>query len=176
MRIVFKIALALALSVAALSAQTTVPLPLEPLTFLLGEWEAAGGGQPGAGTGGTTFARSLQDRVIVRTNYAIYPASATAPASRHDDSMMIYASEAGGVRADYYDSEGHVIRYAVSVTAPGHVSLVSDVVSGAPRYRLTYTLGPGGVLQGRFDVAPPGQPDAFTSYLAWDSRKVKPGD
>lgn len=175
MRIVFKVALALALSVGGLSAQTRVPSQLEPLTFLLGTWEPAGGGQPGAGTGGTTFARSLQDRVIVRTNYAIYPASATAAASRHDDSMIIYVSETGAVRADYYDDEGHVIRYAVTAGAPGSVSFVSDVVSGAPRYRLTYTLGSGGVLQGRFDVAPPGQPDAFSSYLAWESRKVTSG-
>ena len=35
---------------------------------------------------------------------------------------MILYSHAGAVRADYYDSEGHVIRYAVRSPAAGEAS------------------------------------------------------
>src|ERR1700694_4412539 len=47
------------------------PVPLALLQFLFGEWEGIGD-QAGA-TGGFTFAPSVQDRVIVRTNYSNTP-------------------------------------------------------------------------------------------------------
>jgi len=166
--------LALAITAAATGSRAAPPPPLAPLTFLLGEWDSAGSGKPGEASGKATFALSLQDRVLVRTSYAEYPASATAPASRHDDLMIIYATGGAGVRADCCDSEGHVIHYTVTVARPGETSFVSDVLSGAPRYRLTYTLGSDGVLKGEFEIAPPGKPEAFGRYLAWESRQAKP--
>ena len=168
------VALAFAVIAAAASVCAEVPKQLEPLTFLLGEWEAAGGGQPGQGTGTAAFARSLQDRVIIRTSYAEYPASKTAPASRHDDLMVIYAGEGERIRADYYDNEGHIIHYTVTAAVPGEASFVSDAISGAPRFRLSYKLGADGLLKGEFAIAPPGKPDTFARYLAWESRKAAP--
>jgi hypothetical protein len=159
--------------VAASAAATAPPKQLEPLVFLIGEWGGAGSGNPGQGAGVATFVRSLQDRVIIRTSYAEYPATGTSPASRHDDLMIIYVAEDGKVRADYYDNEGHVIRYVVTVNGPGDVSFVSEVSSNAPRYRLSYKSAPGDIVKGRFEVAPPGKPDAFTEYLAWDSKKTR---
>jgi hypothetical protein len=149
------------------------PAPLEALTFLLGTWGASGSGQPGTAAGTATFARSLQDRVIIRTSFAEYPATKTTPASRHDDLMIIYATDGAGIRADYYDNEGHVIRYAVTVATAGDATFMSDIVSGEPRYRLTYKLAPDGILRGTFAVAPPGKPEAFQQYLAWESRKTR---
>ncbi len=154
-------------------ASAAPPPQLEPLAFLIGEWTASGAGSPGAGTGVATFSRSLQDHVILRTSYAEYPASAMRPASRHDDLLITYVAASGAVRADYYDSEGHVIRYAVSSPAPGEAVFLSDVVSGEPRYRLRYTLGPDAVLKGEFAIAPPGKPEAFVPYLQWESRKAR---
>src|SRR5207344_2341135 len=141
------------------------PKDLRPLGFLLGDWQADRGGMPGEASGGFTFAPSLQDRVIVRTNYAEYPAASGKPASRHDDMMVLYATESGELRADYYDSEGHFIRYVGTMPSAGELILVSEISSGAPRFRLTYELGPDGVLDGRFEVAPPGKPDSFGPYL-----------
>ena len=86
--------------------------------------------------------------------------------------MVIYATEGAGVRADYYDSEGHVIRYSVTSAAPGEATFLSDVVAGAPRFRLNYKLGADNLLKGEFAIAPPGKPEAFAPYLAWESRKV----
>jgi hypothetical protein len=179
-RTVLGVALALGLmatygaDMTAVSAPGAGPAPLEPLTFLLGTWGASGSGQPGTAAGTATFARSLQDRVIVRTSSAEYAATTTTPEFRHDDLMIIYATDRSGVRADYYDNEGHVIHYAVTVAGAGEATFLSDIVNGEPRYRLTYRVGPIGVLNGAFAVAPPGKPEAFEQYLAWESRKTEP--
>ena len=166
------LAVVLAASSVGLSAVgAAVPKGLGPLGFLLGDWRADGGGKPGEAIGGFTFAPSLQDRVIVRTNHAEYPATADKPSSRHDDLMVLYATESGELRADYYDSEGHVIRYVGSTPSASELTLVSEVLSGAPRFRLRYRLTPDGVLDGRFEIAPPGKPEAFGPYLAWTSRR-----
>ena len=151
------------------SIRAEPPPPLAPLRFLVGEWEGIGD-QAGA-TGGFTFASSLQDRVLVRTNYSNTPATAGTPASRHDDLMVVYV-EAGLVKADYFDSEGHVIRY-VADARPGEVVFVSEIKAAEPRYRLTYRQGSSSTLIGTFDVAPPGQPEAFRLYLSWTARKLK---
>jgi hypothetical protein len=145
------------------------PAPLEPLQFLVGNWEGVGG-QAGA-TGGFTFAPGVQDRVIVRTNYSDTPPSGGKPASRHDDLMVIYV-DAGLVKAEYFDNEGHVVRY-VAEARPGEVMFLSEIKPSEPRYRLTYTRGSATTLNGKFDIAPPGQPEAFASYLSWTARKVK---
>jgi hypothetical protein len=149
------------------------PAPLEPLAFLIGEWEAAGAGQPGSGTGRAVFSRALQDRVILRSSYAEYPGSGAAPGSRHDDLLVVYVAADGAVRADYYDSEGHVIRYRVTSPAPGQAVFVSEPETGKLRYRLSYELAPRDVLRGEFAIAPPDEPTAFKPYLAWESRRAK---
>jgi hypothetical protein len=166
------VAVAAGVLVAGSSALAAPPAALEPLAFLLGEWRAAGAGAPGPGTGAAEFTRGLQDRVILRRSYAEYPAADGRPASRHDDLMVIYADPQGTVRADYHDNEGHVIRYVVQVPAPGRAVFLSDAGGGGMRFRLTYELGPTGVLKGEFATAPPGAPEAFKAYLTWESRRA----
>lgn len=168
------IVLGIAIGVQARSAVEAAPSGLAPLEFLLGEW-VVDKGKPDEPSGRTTFTWGLQDRVILRTNYADYPASERGPASRHDDLMVIYAGEGegAGIRADYYDSEGHVIRYTVRVPRPNVAIFVSNAAKGSPRYRLTYELTEAG-LQGKFEIAPPGAPEAFSPYLVWKSQRVSP--
>jgi hypothetical protein len=85
--------------------------------------------------------------------------------------MVIYAAPGGGgARADYYDSEGHVIRYAVQSPAANQAVFTSDATTGAPRVRLTYRLE-GGVLEGTFEIASPEAPDVFKPYLSWEAHK-----
>jgi hypothetical protein len=160
--------LALVLVLASISAaRAEPPASLVQLRFLLGDWEAI----PDASgvTGGFSFSPGVQDHVIVRTNYSISPAADGKPSSRHDDLMVIY-DEAGTVRADYFDNEGHIIRYVAQPKAAS-VVFVSEIKPSEPRYRLTYDVGADDVLNGRFEVSAPGKPDAFTQYLAWKARK-----
>jgi hypothetical protein len=145
------------------------PAPLAPLQFLLGAWEGIGD-QAGA-TGGFTFAPGVQDHVIIRTNYSNTPPRGGKPASRHDDLMVIYV-DAGLVRAEYFDSEGHVLRY-VADARPDEVVFLSEIKPSEPRYRLSYTRGSATTLNGKFDVAPPGKPEMFAPYLSWTARKVR---
>lgn len=165
----WRVGLALVLVLASISAvRAEAPASLVPLRFLLGDWEAIPDSSGGA-TGAFSFSSGVQEHVIVRTNYSISRAADAKPSSRHDDLMVIY-DEAGTVRADYFDNEGHVIRYVVQPKARS-VAFVSEIKPSEPRYRLTYDLGADGILNGRFEVAAPGKPDAFTQYLAWKARK-----
>jgi len=160
------------LLLAASATPAAAPPELEPYAFLIGEWVSSGSGQPGAGTGTAVFSRSLQDRVIVRTSFADYPAGNSQGGSRHDDLMIVYV-DPGGVRADYYDSEGHVIRYSVESPGPGQAVFRSDESEGQPTFRLSYKLDSGGGLDGQFEIAPPGNAAEFHPYLSWHSAKAQ---
>jgi len=148
------------------------PPELEPLGFLIGDWAASETGQPTGASGAAVFTRGVQDKVILRTSYAEYPEAAGKPMSRHDDLMVVYAVAGAGARADYYDSEGHVIRYVVHSPAPGTAVFMSEVSPGEPRFRLSYRLEAAGVLKGEFAIAPSAAPDAFKQYLTWESHKA----
>lgn len=154
------------------SAMAAEPAGLQPFAFLVGEWVSAGEGQPGVAAGTAVFTRDLQDNVIVRKSYADYPAVGGDPASRHEDLMVIHAAGDGPVRAEYYDNEGHFIRYVVSSHKAGEAVFLSAPQPGQPRYRVSYELGDDGVLKGDFAVSPTGAADAFKSYLSWESRKA----
>ncbi len=138
---------------------------LDYLSFLIGEWVALS--QPGEPTGGFTFSLQLQGKAILRTNYADYPATAGRPASRHEDLLVIYLED-GALRGDYYDSEGHVIRYT-GESGPGVVTFTSPPTANEPGFRLSYRLAPGGLLEGAFEIITPGGP---VPYLAWQAKKA----
>jgi len=100
---------------------------LDELRFLIGEWEGVGEGGPGAGKGVFSFAFDLQDKVIVRKNYAEYPATASRSAVRHDDLMVIYLDNPSNqILANYFDSEGHQINYKVTPSDQEVVTFLSE--------------------------------------------------
>jgi hypothetical protein len=147
--------------------QPAATVELTALRFLVGEWEAIET-SPGE-RGGFTFSLGVQDRVMTRTNHAIYDARDGRPASRHDDLMVIYV-ESGTIKADYFDSEQHVIRYVVQRSGDRQVTFVSEPHASEPRYRLSYAAQPDGSLAGRFEIAAPGASE-FKPYLSWTARK-----
>ena len=144
--------------------------PLAPLDFLVGRWDAI----PDAtgNTGSCTFALSVQDQVIVRTNHSDTAAAAGRPASKHDDLMVIYV-DGKTVKADYYDSESHVIRYVVQPRGANDVVFLADATATEPGYRLTYTLQPDGNIKGQFDFAQPGKAGVWATYLSWGMKKMR---
>jgi hypothetical protein len=137
------------------------------LEYLLGNWVGEGGGQPGQGTGEFSFHPDLQNRILVRKSYAAYPPTKDRPAFRHEDLTVIYKeSDSAPQRAIYFDSEGHVINYSIRVSPDQKtIEFVSDVLPSRPRYRLTYVKTGSDTLTLRFEIAPPGKPDSFSTYI-----------
>jgi hypothetical protein len=144
------------------------------LRFLIGEFTGEGGGSGvGQGMGAYTFLPELGGKILMRRNVADYPAANGDPATHHEDVMTVYAEADGrNLEAIYFDSEGHVIHYAVEVVNGGKsVTFTSAAQAGQPRYRLTYRDSGKGLVDGRFEVAPPGKPEAFTRYMEWTARR-----
>jgi hypothetical protein len=157
-----------AASVQAAAAKTP-PLPesWKPLTFLLGSWEAAGGGVPGASAGTFSFQPDVQGHVLVRRN------ASTTPGGRHEDLMVLYQVAPGSFRAIYFDNEDHVIQYAVTASdSPPSAVFVTDDTPGRPRFRLSYAINPDSTLTTRFEIAPPGAD--FRTYLEGTARRSSP--
>ena len=152
------------LSIAGASAQTADPL--QPLGFLLGKWNAEGGGQPGSGGGVFSFDAELGHHILVRHNYPQY-AKGDPAVIQHDDLLIVYLEERP--RAIYFDSEGHVIRYRVTFPKTDSVIFESDGTQPGPRYRLSYVLK-GAVLEGTFEVADSSSAP-YKKYLSWTSTK-----
>jgi hypothetical protein len=107
----------------------------QPLEFLVGEWRGEGSGGPGQGSGGFTFAWDLQKAVLVRKNHAEYPAQQGRPAAVHDD-LTVISVEGDRLRADYWDNEGHVIRYAVGAP-PGKPEAFKTYIEAGARRRVS---------------------------------------
>lgn len=157
--------LLLLLAAAVLPAQRKAD-PLQPFQFLLGGWNAEGGGQPGSGAGEFSFDAELDRHIIVRHNYAQYGKGAEA-GSRHDDLLILYAEDTP--RAIYFDSEGHVIRYRVTAPQAGSVVFESDGSQPGPRYRLSYLLK-GTSLEGIFEIAESAS-SSYKEYLRWSASR-----
>ncbi len=155
--------------VAALSAQPKVDDRFKPLEFLIGDWVGEGGGGAGQGSGEFSFRYDLARTVLIRKNYAQYPSQGDRAAFRHDDLMIVYR-EGKALRAIYFDTEDHVISYTVDSTGES-ARFISDPMVDQPRYRLTYRKAGAETIALEFEIAPPGKPDAFASYITATVRR-----
>jgi hypothetical protein len=168
MRIVSAI-IGLLLICASVSAQQ--PKSCGGLDSLAGEWVGAGTGAPGEGAGGFTFQRELQGKVLVRRNFAEYPPMNSRPAYRHDDLMVIYG-DANASRADYWDNESHVIRYAVTTSPDGcTITFESSRSATEAAFKLTYTIKSPDEVSIGFQIAPPGKD--FGNYITASAKRKK---
>jgi hypothetical protein len=142
--------------------------PLKSLDFLEGEWSAATTGGSGAPNvvGSYTFRRELGGRILARHSTS---ASCKAPTDfdcEHGDLLYVYVDGPGqGLKAIYFDNEGHVIHYSISTPDSNSVSFLSDPAVPGPRYRLAYELKDK-VMSGKFQMHMPGQGE-WKSYLEW---------
>jgi hypothetical protein len=145
-----------------------------PVDYLVGDWTGEGGGGPGQGSGSFSFQPDLQGKILVRKNRSEYPATKERAAFVHDDLMVVYRDAPdAGLRAIYFDSEGHTIQYEVHAASDGsQVVFVSGAEPSAPRYRLTYARAGQDRLKIKFEIAQPGKPEQFATYIEAGARRA----
>ena len=155
--------------------------PWERLSFLVGNWAGGGSGKPSdAVTGWTRFSMELDGKVMVRKNRAELAAKpGESSGTVHEDLMIVYPKGGGSAfLADYFDSEGHVIHYALSFPEDQpSVVFESDSTAAGPRFRLVYAMHPPEtgtqtqrMLVNEFWIAPPA--GEFRMYLRGELRKI----
>ncbi len=141
--------------------------------FVLGTWEGEGGGEPGQGTGGFTFAPELDGRILVRRSFTEFPPHEGRPAFRHDDLIIVDRDDAGTIRATYWDNEGHRIDYEVTDSeTPRAITFQTREKPGAERIRFIYWDRGPGRLEFTFDLAAPGASE-FTTHVRGNARRVE---
>jgi len=147
--------------------QAPKPDAWAPYRFLVGNWTAEGHGEPGKGEGAFSFQLELRDKVLVRRNHLDFAATPQRPAFTHEDLLVVYRdSGAAPTRAIYFDSEGFVIHYTAAFSQDGKVlTFLSNADPQAPRQRLTYVQNEDGTLKVKFELAPPGKPEAFVTHV-----------
>jgi len=140
----------------ALGAATT-PDPWSDVRFLFGDWKMTrGGGTPGeAISGGFAFRLELDGHIAVRRNQSEYaPKPGEKVGVQHSD-LMVLTPTASGLKATYWDNEGHVVEYAVK-GENGVVTFESDPAAPGPRFKLVYERQSEDELTIAFSMAQPG--------------------
>jgi hypothetical protein len=138
--------------------------PWSALSFLIGDWDGSGSGQPGQGAGSFSFTPDLQNQVLVRRSHSEYPAASGRPATVHVDLTVVY--DPASPQASYFDNEGHVIHYAVTVDPAAHTAVfTSDGSAPGPGFRLTYKQTAADQLKVTFEISPTGKAADFKTYL-----------
>jgi hypothetical protein len=146
--------------------------PWKPLQFLIGTWEAkTKGGSAGAVSSGTyTFQFELKNHILSRRTNSVECKGPSDFNCEHSDLLYVYPDAPGGsLKAVFFDNEGHVIHYDVSVPNAARVVFVSDSSQKGPQLQLSYELK-GMELFGKFEIRMPGQAE-FTAYLEWSGAK-----
>lgn len=143
--------------------------------FLLGEWTWAGGGRPGQATGTSSFQPELGETVLVRKVHLDYTETKERAAYVHDDLLYVYHDpQDNSLRAIFFDGEGHVIRYAVTMASDGNfVEFLSDAAPGGTRCRMTYSRAGADSVTEKFEIAPPGKPNDFATYVEFNVKRVR---
>jgi hypothetical protein len=138
--------------------------PLERLTFLLGEWTTDTDTELGHSTAVSVFAPDLERHILTRRASSRFTSGKNA-GEHHDDLLVMYAEgPQDGIRAIYFDGEGHVIHYTVAVPEPNTAVFDSDPAQPGPRYRLTHKVT-GRQMETRFEVAAAGQ-TRYQTYIS----------
>jgi hypothetical protein len=164
--------------IAALTASSYAqPAPADvaswkPLQFLIGTWEAnTHAGSAGATASGTySFQLELRNHILARHETRTGCKGPADYDCDHGDLLYVFQDAPGQpYKAIFFDNEGHIIHYNVSVPSPTSAVFLSDSSQQGPRFRLSYELK-GSTMYGKFQILLPGATE-FKSYLEWSGEK-----
>ena len=152
------------------SGSVSFPQQNKEYRFLIGEWVGSGGGTgSGQGEGSSVFRFDLDSSVVIRENYAHYPAQNNKPEYTHKDLMVIYW-QAESPKAIYIDNEKHVINYNIELREDKFI-FTSEEVKGSPQFRMIYNKLDNTQMNLNFEIAPPDKPRKFMQYLSAEMKK-----
>ena len=150
----------MAVSTSAQAADPPLQGPLASLAFMVGDWRGVGEGTgPGAG-GDSAIHPDLGGRLLVRRDHVL-----TKAGGAFDIDMVTYV-DGSALKAEFIDTEGHVIHYGVTPGAGPSAEFLAPPSPQAPGFRLTYAAVNPDRLHIRFEIAPPG--GAFATYTEGD--------
>jgi hypothetical protein len=159
----FKLLISIAILGSGLPCYSQPDSTWNKWTPMIGEWTGTGSGQPGSGGGKFSFFLDLDKKILVRKNHAEYPSTNNKQGIIHDDLMIIYpGSGYNPDRAIYFDNEGHVINYAITLT-DSSIVFISDKVKNLPRFRLTYFLPVNKMMNVKFEIS--GDGNNYKTYV-----------
>jgi hypothetical protein len=160
----------LVLGIQSRSFAEDVPEVWKPFQFLIGDWIGSGSGKPGQGSGEFSLKFDLDNKILVRRNRnQLAPTAGQASAAVHEDLMVIYPQPGNSsFRAVYFDNEGHVIHYGISL-ADRTAVFESNEPGNATKFKLTYELKPDALLSIQFAIAAPGKP--FQTYVSGTAKR-----
>jgi hypothetical protein len=142
----------------------------DKVNWLTGEWKGEGSGQPGKGGGSFSFSYDLEKNILVRKSHSEYASNDGKSPIVHEDLMIVYSIQGGRqLMADYFDNEGHIIKYLVSVSE-NSVIFLSEKQDNAPVFRLSYTLLDEATANVRFEMSSDGV--NFKTYVEGKSKRV----
>lgn len=151
-------------------ADSMTPDPWSGLRFLVGEWRTtSGGGTPGVAVSGEfSFRLDLDGRIAIRRSHSEYaPKVGEKEGIKHSDFTVVFPGQAG-LRATYWDDEGHVIQYVVK-TEDGRVTFESDASTPGPRFKLVYERTGEKTVAVTFFIAQPGK--SYQQYVSGEARR-----
>ena len=154
-----------------LQSAASANMQISAADFLIGEWSAPDTGT-GPNKGGTsTIHPDLDATILFRHDHVALRQGGTL------DLMMPIFVSADKLRAEYYDTEGHVIHYVSAEIVPhSRIVFVSDSPAAKPAFRLTYERMSADELAVPFAIAPPGRPREFKTYRSGRLTRTGPGD
>jgi hypothetical protein len=159
----------MALISSLVRAQALTVDPWSGIQFLMGEWvSTSGGGAPGeAVAGGFRFALELDGRIATRHGHSEYaPKPGEKEGVKHSDLLIVFPTPTG-LRATYWDNEGHIIQYSIKTEA-SRATFESDAAAPGPRFKLVYEAQSDG-LAISFFIAPPG--GSYQPYVKGVARR-----
>ena len=135
--------------------------------YLIGTWKGTNSGEPGQGEGYFTFGFELGENILIRKGHTVFPGHENQPARIHDDVLIIYKENSSVPdKAEYFDSEGHVLHYNISYTNNDIIIFTTNNTGeGNPIFRLSIIKMDNVTTGVKFEAAPSDHPDDFKVHV-----------